>query len=120
MTSATVADLRLPRLDELGSGLLITTAWQRWVALARPFIGVALFALAAALRLWWIMPIIVFLTFVAVGTGTHDVVDRSLWLRRRQTEWALLLTRAGLLESGRADRTTHLQHHRGLSADDDP
>src|SRR5258706_14735520 len=104
MTSATVADLRLPRLDELGSDLLITTAWQRRVALARPFIGVALFALAAALRLWWIMPIIVFLIFVAGGTVTHHVVHGSLGLRRRQKGCALFLTGGHPLERGDAYR----------------
>src|SRR5258708_9025164 len=111
MTSATVADLRLPRLDELGSDLLITTAWQRRVALARPFIGAALFALAAALRLWWIMPIIVFLIFVAGVTVAPGVVHGSLGLRRRQTAWALLLTGAILLESWQAYCPTH-PHHR--------
>src|SRR5260221_1444213 len=115
MTSATVADLRLPRLDELGSDLLITTAWQRRVALARPFIGAALFALAAALRLWWIMPIIVFLIFVAVVTVTHDVVHGSPWARPRPTESAAFLTGGILLASGHAYRPTRLQHHHGIS-----
>src|SRR5258706_4528314 len=110
MTSATVADLRLPQLDELGSDLLITTARQRRVALARPFIGVALFALAAALRLWWIMPIIVFLIFVAVGTVTHDVVHGSLGLRRRPTGCALFFPGALALGRGPRSPTTRLHH----------
>lgn len=111
---------KLPKLDELGSDLLLTTPRQRRIALARPVIGLALYALAAALRLWWITPLIVFLIFVAVVTVTHDVVHGSLGLRRRQTEWALFLTGALLLESGHAYRTTHLQHHRVFPADNDP
>jgi beta-carotene hydroxylase len=123
MNTATVADLRppkVPRLDELGSDLLITTPAQRRIALARPAVGLALYVLAATLRLWWLTPLIVFLIFVAVVTVTHDVVHGSLGLRRRQTEWALFLTGAVLLESGHAYRTTHLQHHKVFPADGDP
>ena len=114
------ADMRLPTLRELGDDLLVTTPRQRWVALARPFIGVALYALAWALGLWWLSPLIVFLIFVAVVTVTHDVVHGTLGLNRRQTDWALFLTGLVLLESGHAYRTTHLQHHKVFPSDDDP
>jgi beta-carotene hydroxylase len=117
---ATVADLRPPRLADLGADLLITTPRQRWVGLARPLVGVALYALAMRLGFWWLSPLIVFLIFVAVVTVTHDVVHGTLGLRRRQTEWALFLMGAVLLESGHAYRTTHLQHHRIFPGDDDP
>jgi fatty acid desaturase len=120
MKTATVDDLKPPRLDELGSDLLITTPRQRWIALARPFVGVAVYVAAVSLGLWWLTPVIVFLTFVAVVTVTHDVVHGTLGLRRRQAEWALFLTGAVLLESGHAYRTTHLQHHRVFPGDDDP
>jgi fatty acid desaturase len=119
-TPAEAADLRLPTLRELGDDLLITTPRQRWTALVRPFVGVALYALACALDLWWLTPIIVFLTFVAVVTVTHDVVHGTLGLNRRQTDWALFLTGLILLESGHAYRTTHLQHHKVFPAEDDP
>jgi fatty acid desaturase len=109
--STTVEPTR-PKLDELGVDLLVTTPWQRRVALARPFIGIAAYALVAALGLWWLTPLIVFLIFVAVVTVAHDVVHGVLGLGRRQTEWALFVTGAVLLESGHAYRTTHLQHHR--------
>src|SRR5262249_49389042 len=60
----------------------------------------------------WLTPLIVFLIFVAVVTVAHDVVHGVLGLGRRQTDWALFLTGAVLLESGHAYRITHLQHHR--------
>jgi fatty acid desaturase len=120
MSSPTVADLRLPRLDELGADLLVTTPAQRTVALARPFVGIAVYALAAAMGLWWLTPVIVFLVFVAVVTVTHDVVHGTLGLRRRGTEWALFLTGLVLLESGHAYRTTHLQHHKVFPGANDP
>jgi beta-carotene hydroxylase len=104
----------------LGDDLLVTTPRQRWIALARPFVGVALYALAWALGLWWLSPLIVFLIFVAVVTVTHDVVHGTLGLNRRQTDWALFLTGLVLLESGHAYRTTHLQHHKVFPSDDDP
>lgn len=119
-TTPAAADMRLPTLRELGDDLLVTIPRQRWVALTRPFVGVALYALAWALGLWWLSPLIVFLIFVAVVTVTHDVVHGTLGLNRRQTDWALFLTGLVLLESGHAYRTTHLQHHKVFPSDDDP
>lgn len=117
---AQATDLRLPTLRELGDDLLITTSRHRRIALARPFVGVALFAIVTVVGLWWLAPIVVFLIFVAVVTVTHDVVHGSLGLSRRQTDWALFFTGLVLLESGHAYRTTHLQHHKVFPAEDDP
>lgn len=110
----------LPTLDELGRDLLVTTPRQRWVALLRPFIGLIAYGIAAYFDLWWITPIIVFLIFVAVVTVTHDVVHGTIGLTKRQTEWALFLMGAVLMESGHAYRTTHHQHHAHFPQDDDP
>lgn len=110
----------LPRLDELGHDLLLTTRWQRWAACLRPFLGLAVFALVAWSGWWWLTPVVVFLIFVSVVTVTHDVVHGSLGLTPRQTEWALFLFGAVLLESGHAYRTTHLQHHARFPGPDDP
>jgi beta-carotene hydroxylase len=70
----TVADRPIPRIEELGTDLLVTTAWQRRIALARPLIGVGVYIVATSLGLWWLTPIIVFLIFVAIVSVTHDVV----------------------------------------------
>jgi hypothetical protein len=48
--------LRMPTLEQLGPGLLTTTARQRWIALLRPYAGVALFTVAATAALWWAAP----------------------------------------------------------------
>jgi beta-carotene hydroxylase len=110
----------LPRLEELGLDLLVTTPHQRRMALARPFVGLAAYIAAGYLGLWWLTPIIVFLIFVAIVTVTHDVVHGVLGLNRRQTEWALFVMGAVMLESGHAYRTTHLQHHKLFPNGDDP
>ncbi len=109
-----------PRLDELGRDLLTTGRLQRWLACSRPLIGVGVYALAAWLDWWWLTPFIMFLTFVAVVTVTHDVVHGSLGLGPRQTEWALFIFGAVSLESGHAYRASHLQHHRHFPGPDDP
>jgi beta-carotene hydroxylase len=110
----------IPRLTDLGSDLLVTTCRRRILTLSLPYIGVALFAGAAALGWWWATPMIAFGIFVAVVTATHDVVHRSLGLGRTATEWALFLLGAVLLESGHAYRVTHLHHHRTFPSKDDP
>ncbi len=110
----------LPTLTDLGDDLLVTTPWQRRVALARPFLLALCFALAWWAGWWWLGPVIVFLIFVAIVTVTHDVVHGTLGLSPRQSEWWLFLLGAVLLESGHAYRTTHHQHHRVFPGPDDP
>ncbi len=110
----------IPTIDELGTDLLITTARQRLLALARPFIGLAAYITAAYFHLWPLTPVIGFLIFVAVVTATHDVVHGTLGLSQRQTEMALFFMGIFLLESGHAYRTTHHQHHTHFPQDDDP
>lgn len=112
--------MSMPTLSELGPDLTVTSARQRVVALARPYLGVAVFAVAVWQRWWWLTPLIMFGIFVAVVTVTHDVVHRCLGLSRRQTELALFALGLVLLESGHAYRITHLQHHRLFPSDDDP
>jgi beta-carotene hydroxylase len=110
----------LPTLDELGADLLRTTPSQRRIALARPFIGLAVYIAAVSFGLWWLTPLIVFLIFVAIVTVTHDVVHGALGLSKRQTEWALFVMGLVLLESGHAYRITHHRHHSTFPGDDDP
>lgn len=114
------AETPIPRLDSLGGDLLRTTRRQRWLACARPLAGLAAYALAAWLGWWWLTPVVVFLIFVAIVTVSHDVVHGSLGLGPRQTEWALFVYGALLLESGHAYRLSHLQHHRRFPGPDDP
>jgi beta-carotene hydroxylase len=109
-----------PALTEVAGDLLVTSPHQRRVALARPYLGMVVFALVAWLGWWWLTPLVMFGIFVAVVTVTHDVVHRSLGLRHRGTEWALFLLGTVLMESGHAYRTTHLQHHRLFPSRDDP
>jgi fatty acid desaturase len=110
----------MPDLDEFASDLVETPTRQRWLALARPTLGVGVFVLLAWQGWWLLAPLAMFAIFVAVVTVTHDVVHRSLGLTRRQTEWALFLLGVVLLESGHAYRLTHLQHHQLFPSRDDP
>ncbi|HEY7225818.1 MAG TPA: fatty acid desaturase [Micromonosporaceae bacterium] len=110
----------LPTLDDLGTDLLHTTAWQRRRTLARPFLGVAVFAVVAWLGWWWLTPLVVFGIFVAIVTATHDVVHRGLGISERQTSVWLFLLGLLLLESGHAYQMTHRQHHRLFPSPEDP
>jgi fatty acid desaturase len=118
--TATQAEPAPPALAELGTDLLVTTGRQRAVALARPYIGVAVFALVAWLGWWWATPVVMFGIFVAIVTVTHDTVHRCLGLSRRGTDRALFALGLVLLESGHAYQITHLQHHRLFPSEDDP
>ncbi|WP_020520152.1 fatty acid desaturase [Catelliglobosispora koreensis] len=100
--------------------LLVTTRAQRIAALARPFIGVAVFAFVVWQGWWWLTPLVMFGIFVAVVTVTHDVVHRAIGLGPQATEWALFFCGLVLLESGHAYRITHTQHHKVFPGQDDP
>ncbi len=113
-------DPALPSLNALGRDLLVTTSRQRWLALARPFVLLGLYALLCSFELFWLTPIVVFLIFVAIVTVTHDVVHGSLGLGRRATEVALFVFGAFLLASGHSYRISHLQHHRVFPGENDP
>jgi fatty acid desaturase len=113
-------DESLPALDLLGADLLTTSSYQRVLSLSRPFLGLLAYSRAAYAGLWLLTPVLVFLIFVAVVTVTHDIVHNSLGLSRRQTDWALFIFGAVLLESGHAYRASHLQHHRVFPGPDDP
>lgn len=112
--------MTLPTLRELGDDLLVTTPRQRRIALARPFLGVLLFAAVAWAGWWWLTPLVVFGIFVAVVTVTHDVVHRTLGLTEEETDRWLFALGLVLLESGHAYRITHRQHHRLFPSPDDP
>jgi fatty acid desaturase len=118
--SAPQCEPACPSLSSLGADLVVTSAFQRRLALFRPFIGVLAFALAAYAEVWWLTPFLAFLIFVAVVTVTHDVVHGSLGLSRRQTDWALFALGTILLESGHAYRATHIRHHAVFPGSDDP
>ncbi|BDI29635.1 rhizopine catabolism protein [Capsulimonas corticalis] len=120
METHTLPSPPIPRLEDLGLDLLTTSARQRAVALARPLIGVLVYAIAVQFGLWYVTPLIVFWIFVAVVTVTHDVVHGGIGLSARQTDLWLFLLGAVLLESGHAYRLTHHQHHRVFPGPDDP
>jgi beta-carotene hydroxylase len=107
-------------LSRLGRDLLTTTPRQRRLALVRPFLGLLAYGLAVYGQAWWLTPFLVFLIFIAVVTVTHDVVHGSLGMSRSQTDWALFIFGATLLESGHAYRATHFRHHAVFPGPDDP
>ncbi|MEY9966281.1 fatty acid desaturase [Streptacidiphilus sp. MAP12-16] len=117
---APAAGSTLPTLAALGADRFVTTRRQRLTALGRPGAGMLCFAVAAWLQWWWLTPVIVFATFVAVVTVTHDVVHHTLGLSARATDWGLFAMGLVLLESGHAYRATHTQHHRLFPHPDDP
>jgi fatty acid desaturase len=110
----------LPSLADLGQDLCITTPRRRAIALSRPYLGVACFAVVAWLGWWWLAPLVIFGIFVAVVTVTHDVVHHTLGLTPAQADRWLFALGLVLLESGHAYRLTHTQHHRLFPSPDDP
>ena len=110
MQDTTYAEL--PKLETLGKDLLQTSRFERYLTVVRPFITLTVFIFAAYLEWWYVLPLLMFLIFVAVVTATHDIVHNSIGLSRTQTEWLIFIMGAILLESGHAYRKTHHYHHR--------
>jgi beta-carotene hydroxylase len=110
----------MPTLAELGHDLLRITPLQRGLTLATPFICVAVYIAAAHLRLWPIAVLsLVYLSFVTYGSISHDLVHRTLGLRRGWNEVFLTLIELLAFRSGHAYRLVHLHHHARFPHDDD-
>jgi beta-carotene hydroxylase len=113
-------DPELPSLSVLGRDLLDTSRRQRIVVLARPFVWLAAYFLAASAGWWWSVPLVLVFLFISVVTAAHDVVPGALNLSGRGTDWALFFIGALVLESGHAYQLTHFRHHRVFPGREDP
>ncbi|ARU41919.1 hypothetical protein CCB80_12525 [Armatimonadetes bacterium Uphvl-Ar1] len=110
----------LPTMKELGSDLLLTTAFQRWQPVPMPYLFMVGFMVSWHLGWFWLSFLCLVFVFSACSTSTHDVVHRSLGHSARATEWLLFLLGMPILESGHAYRATHLAHHQRFPRHDDP
>ena len=93
----------LPSLADLGLDLLRITRLRRAVSLATPFACVALYAVFASLRIWPLaVAALVYLSFAAYGSISHDLVHRTLGLSRRWNDVFLTLVELLAFRSGHA------------------
>lgn len=112
----------LPTLDAVGRDLLAIPRWRKAVSLSAPFILVASYFVAASMD-WWLLAMFVVanLSFITYGSLSHDLVHRTLGLRRGLNDALLSTIELLMLRSGRAYRLAHLNHHaRYPDAADDP
>ena len=101
-----------PSLESLGPELLRTSRARLAIALASPFVMVALFWIFAAAGFWpGAVAAIMGLSFFSYGSTSHDLVHRNLGLPARVNDALLSLIEALTLRSGHAYRITHLRHH---------
>jgi beta-carotene hydroxylase len=120
MPDAQHANLAMPALAELGVDLLRITPLQRVVTLATPFLCVAVYIVTASLQLWPLAVLsLVYLSFVTYGSISHDLVHRTLGLRRSWNELFLTVIELLAFRSGHAYRLVHLHHHARFPHDDD-
>jgi beta-carotene hydroxylase len=116
----TLINPRPPALHELAPDLARISRFRRILTLSLPFFYVALYFLFAALR-WWPLAVfsLVCLSFITYGSISHDLVHRSLGLRRRTNDFFLSLIELLALRSGHAYRLAHLHHHASFPHRDD-
>ena len=109
-----------PRLRELGADLLRLSKWQLARCLALPFMAFAAFWICAAFELWTLaVSSTVILSFVTYGSTSHDLVHKSLGLKRLTNDLLLAIIEAISLRSGHAYQAVHLNHHARFLHDDD-
>ena len=109
-----------PRLRELGADLLRLSKWQLARCLALPFMAFAAFWICAAFELWTLaVSSTVILSFVTYGSTFHDLVHKSLGLKRLTNDLLLAIIEAISLRSGHAYQAVHLNHHARFLHDDD-
>jgi beta-carotene hydroxylase len=110
----------VPPLRELGEDLLRTTPLRRGVTLAVPFLCTAAY-FVCALRGYWPLAVlaVMALSFFTYGSTSHDLVHRTLGLRRWANDLLLSATELLCLRSGHAYQAAHLYHHAQFPAEDD-
>jgi len=123
MTSAPSAAAgagRVPPLRELGDDLLRTGPLRRALTLALPFLCTAAYFACASRRAWPLAVLAVMaLSFFTYGSTSHDLVHRTLGLRRWPNDLLLSATELLCLRSGHAYQLAHLHHHAEFPAEDD-
>ncbi|MGH8021932.1 MAG: fatty acid desaturase [Opitutaceae bacterium] len=120
MDASTIDQDTLPKLDDLGRDLLLSSSAQRVLAIVRPLLCVGAYFGFAFLG-WWIAAIaaVAGLMFITYASVSHDLLHRTPGFSRRVNDFWLAIIEALVLRSGHAFRVTHLQHHRRFPADDD-
>jgi beta-carotene hydroxylase len=109
-----------PAIAELGKDLLRINSFQRVTTLLTPFICVAAYIWFARHGLWPLAVIcLMYLSFATYGSISHDLVHRTLGLRRSVNEFFLTVIELLAFRSGHAYRLVHLHHHARFPHDDD-
>ena len=109
------SEVRQPPLETLGRDLLETSRGRLVVALATPFVCVALYSLFASLE-WWpaaVLAVMAF-SFFSYGSTSHDLVHRNFGLPGWINDTLLTVIEGLALRSGPAYRVSHLEHHRAF------
>ncbi len=112
--------LDVPRVSAIEPGVLDNLRPLVIVLIARPFMALSIFVLAAA-RGWW--PVAIVSTWLIYGsalTCVHHLIHSSLGLAPGWRRFWLSTAGALVLESGHALQVTHLAHHRGDAEAADP
>jgi beta-carotene hydroxylase len=110
----------LPTLRELGLDLLRISPMRRAGTLFIPFACVAAYVVFASLRVWPLAVLaLIYLSFATYGSISHDLVHRTLGLRRRWNEFFLAVIELMAFRSGHAYRLAHLHHHARFPHEDD-
>ena len=111
---------KLPVFSELGHDLIRLTWFQRYWAIALPFLCIVAFPIFAWLR-WWPAAIIsaAGYTFFSYGSTSHDLVHGNLGLPPWLNNILLMVIELLGLRSGHAYRAAHLHHHARFPHRDD-
>lgn len=111
---------RQPRLSDLGLDLLRLTTWQVARTLAWPLAAFVAFWVFAGLEYWLAAVLsLMVLSFVTYGSTCHDLVHRSLGLKRLPNDLLLSVLELLCLRSGQAYQLAHLHHHARFPHEDD-
>jgi beta-carotene hydroxylase len=122
VSASTPADseLVLPPIEVLGTDLLHISGSRRFVCLLSPFVCIAAYLFFASRNLWPPAVLsLVYLSFITYGSISHDLVHRTLGLRRWLNESLLTTIELVTFRSGHAYRLVHLHHHARFPQDDD-
>jgi beta-carotene hydroxylase len=109
-----------PRLVELVPDALAVSRRRILLAVARPWLALAIVLVAAAHGWWAVAVLAAVAVFVTDIPLAHDLFHANLGLGRRANGALLTVHGMLILNSGHAIAVTHREHHRRFPGPDDP
>jgi len=114
------SEIKIPTIKELGIDLLIISPFQKLWTIAKPFFFLSLYVFFASIENWYLAALsVIAILFTTCVSSSHDLVHKTLKVKKAHNNILLMLIEFIALRSGHAFKICHLNHHKKFPQWDD-